>query len=243
VSKSFQVLDDQFDARLRRKTVFELPYQHWQIDETKFGTVLYQAEFGLGLVEWECRADWQSLDTDITSMQVVPATPGAEVSEKQTKYLEWQMLPPPVGSWVSVFGLPPVKIKQKEDHHSVEYFVHREVVEVFPVARDCGMTRFPGFRLDRSFEHGMSGAAVVYANRLVGIFSGPDYVAGLWPLAVHQHRLLETGAYVNLSGMFDSGEIQVSDWADVKGRVERKPCTDATGREYPCGGGHVVLNR
>jgi hypothetical protein len=102
---------------------------------------------------------------------------------------------------------------------------------------------FPGFRLDREFEHGFSGEPVPYDGRLVGIFSGPDYVASLWPLALMTYLDLDEEEHA-FEQLFDNGTIQAQDWMEVKGRVVRKSCENAlvaSSVESRCLRQHVVL--
>ncbi len=113
------------------------------------------------------------------------------------------------------------------------------VKSISPVTRDCGSWKFPGFTLDREFEFGMSGAAVFYDDALVGIFSGPDYVASLWPLAVHHYIDREKNQHA-MAELFESGAIRVRDWAAVNGKVGRVSCSE-TGNEEPCSKEHIVL--
>lgn len=246
VSVSFEELDDQFDAAYRRRTPLDDPYMVRTVSGTKFSTLLYQVDPRRVRKEWACSADWASPDTDITTMQVVPQTSGAEEAEKTMKFYEWQMLPPPVGADVRVIGLPPKLITNDGKDHYIDLMINSEpakVVGVYPVRRECGMWKYPGFRLDIELEHGMSGAPVFYDGALVGIFSGPDYVASLWPLAIHTYRDLNGNTYA-MADKFDSGEVKVRDWDEVKGRVERKPCAEATAGlpDYdPCSKSHVVL--
>lgn len=245
VSASFEKFDDQFDALYRRRTVLDDPYMTRIVDGTKFSTLLYQVDPNQIRKEWACSVDWASPDTDVTTMQVVPQTPGAEEAEKTMQFYEWQMLPPPIGADVRVIGLPPKEIKNDGRDHYIDLFIHSEpakVVEVYPVRRECGMWNFPGFRLNIELEHGMSGAPVFYDGALVGMFSGPDYVASLWPLALHTYRDREGNTY-SMADQFDSGEIKVRDWDLVTGKVVRKPCAEATAgsEEGPCSKNHVVL--
>jgi len=184
VSASFETYDDQFDALYRRRSVLDDPYVMRTVERTKFSTMLYQVQPSREPIEWACAVDWASPDTDITTMQVVPRTPGADATGKAMRFFDWQMLPPPVGGQVRIIGLPAEKITNDGRDHDIQLAIHSEpatVVEVCPVRRECGMWKYPGFRLDIELEHGMSGAPVFYDGALVGIFSGPDYVASLWP--------------------------------------------------------------
>jgi hypothetical protein len=80
--------------------------------------------------------------------------------------------------------------------------------------------------LDRDLPHGMSGGPVLQNGRLVGIFSGPDYVASLWPLAFMTYPDKQEVEH-SFARNFDSGKIRACDWSEVKGRPERVPCEAA----------------
>jgi hypothetical protein len=257
VSRSYENLDDQFDAARRRFTPLDTKHTKRIIDGTKYSTLLYQlpASYSgpgsaMGPLQWpspdaadsHVDVDWSSDDTDITTLQTTPTSPGAFEVEKLQEFFEWQMLPPPVGAQVRIFGMPGKLIMNHGDRHTARFDAHGDVAyvkSISPISRDCGSWNFPGFTLDRDFEFGMSGAPVFYDNALVGIFSGPDYVASLWPLALHTYIDKEKNQHA-LADLFDNGEIRVRDWDVVKGKVERVPCRE-TGNAEPCSKDHVML--
>jgi hypothetical protein len=259
VSTSFEALDDRIEGMRRRFTPLDTKYTSRLMDCTAYSTLVYQLPNGydgpraaMGPLTWpspdaadsHVLVDWASADTDITTIQTAPTSPGAFEVEKQQQFFEWQMLPPPIGSRVLIFGLPGRVIFNHGDRHTVLFNVHGDVANVAsisPVVRDCGSWKFPGFTLDREFEHGMSGAAVFYDNALVGIFSGPDYVASLWPLALHRYVDGKKNS-LEMASLFDTGAIVVRDWPAVKGRVRRVPCTE-TAVEDPCSTEHAILDR
>lgn len=257
VSKSYENLDDQFDAARRRFTPLDDKHMQRIIDGTKYSTLLYQLPVGyngpgsaMGPLQWpspdaadsHVDVDWSSNDTDITTLQTTPTSPGAFEVEKLQEFFEWQMLSPPVGAKVLIFGMPGKLIMNHGNRHTVRFNVHGDVAyvkNISPIVRDCGSWKFPGFTLDREFEHGMSGAPVFYDNALVGLFSGPDYVASLWPLALHNYIDKDKKPHA-LADLFDSGDIRVRDWHAVKGKVNRVPCNE-TGNVDPCSKEHVIL--
>jgi len=259
VSRSYEQLDDQFDAIRRRMTIFDSKYQHRLVDNTKFSTQVYQLPPGYdspgmanaplvypspNAADSAVDVDLGSADTDITTFRTHPISAGAVENEKLQQFFEWQMQPPPVGEQVLIFGLPGRIIMNHGDRHTVGFWVKGDVARVVsrsPVVRDCGQCNFPGFTLDTEFDFGMSGAAVFYDNALVGIFSGPNYVASLWPLALHTYIDSKEDRTVRvMSDLFDSGQIRVRDWSEVKGNVYRVPCSE-TGAEDPCSKEHVIL--
>lgn len=112
------------------------------------------------------------------------------------------------------------------------------------------MANFPCFRvrtkLANVLPHGMSGGAVLYNGRLVGLFSGPDLVASLWPLALMTYPISkeENARTIGFADHFKSGFIDASyDWNDVEGRPQRIPCTEivAGTDANPCDKMHAVL--
>ncbi|HVT05228.1 MAG TPA: hypothetical protein VHL58_17835 [Thermoanaerobaculia bacterium] len=259
VSRSYQQLDDQFDAIRRRMTVFDSKYKHRLVDNTRFSTQVYQLPPGYDrpgmattplmwpspdAADSAVDVDLSSPDTDITTLRTHPISPGAGENEKLQRFFEWQMLPPPVGEQVFIFGLPGRVIMNHGERHTVGFWVKGDVarvVGVSPVVRDCGQCTFAGFTLDKEFDFGMSGAAVFYNDALVGIFSGTKYVASLWPLALHTYiDSKEDRSERQMADLFDSRQIHVRDWSDVKGKVERVPCGEA-GTDEPCSKEHVVL--
>jgi hypothetical protein len=192
------------------------------------------------------RGDWLSFDTDINVLEVKPETPAAIAAAPELRYLDWYLLPPRVGATVRVCGYPGAEIDvDGEDHDRGMTFgmESAEIVEhLYPIAHH-GMGEFPTFRLDHVLDHGFSGGPVLWNERLVGIFTGPDLVSCLWPLALLDHT--EFGGPC-LADAFESGLIRALDWSDVKGRVERVPCEEAlAGRDdhHRCTKNHVILRK
>jgi hypothetical protein len=251
VSKSFGKLDSQVAAFERRKTPLDPQYAIHKM-KSEFATMIYQAAPPDDLVQWKVHVDWPSYDTDINALQVEPRTPGAVRVERELRYFDWQLLPPRVGKHVRIYGWPKQEIDivggegELQDHiqHVELWTYHARVVEHVAPIKAHGFGEFPGFRLDREFEHGFSGGPVLYDGKLVGIFSGPDYVASLWPLALMTYPDVNDVEHA-FAELFDDGTIEALDWDEVKGRVVRKPCQEALAGshvETRCIRQHVVLN-
>jgi hypothetical protein len=189
-----------------------------------------------------------------------PGSPAAEAAAPRRRYFPWQLLPPKVGSLVWVYGWPEQKIKIEEsgevvgrqDHNwSVELHAQpARVEEIITVPHLCQMANFPCFRISTKVENGlargMSGGAVLYNGRLAGVFSGPDLVACLWPLALMDYPISKeaNAPHVSFAEHFESDFIDVSyDWREVKGRVRRLPCKEiVAGTEAePCEKMHAAL--
>jgi hypothetical protein len=250
VSKSFGKLDSQVAAIERRMTPLDPQYMIRKL-KSEFATMVYQAAPQDDLVQWKVNVDWPSYDTDINVLQVEPRTPGAEKAEREHRYFEWQLLPPRVGAHVRVYGWPKPKIDiapgegglENHTQHVELWAYPARVVEYISPIKAHGFGEFPGFRLDREFEHGFSGGPVLYDGRLVGIFSGPDYVASLWPLALMTYPDVNDVEHA-IAKLLDSGVIQAADWNSVKGCVVRKACEEALADsdvDVRCARQHVVL--
>jgi hypothetical protein len=249
VSKSYWKLDSRFEGLQRRRTLFDAQYGKEKM-LSEFAALVYSpmwsAQFGDEPVHWGVKTDWASYDTDITTIVVEPRTANAARIEAELRYLDWQLLPPKVGKWVRVFGLPEQEHRIEDNEHQTEAYVWiqpAKIIEhVYPILGH-GMFEFPGFLLDRELGHGASGGAVLYDDRLVGIFCGPTMVASLWPLAIHNYLDVD-GDERPLAGLLDNDTIHGVDWDEVRGRVQRKTCEDALAGsvvESRCEKQHVVL--
>ncbi len=248
VSKSYRKLAPGFDAKQRRAIPLQPQYERKKV-ESEFASIVYSfTDRPDDPVHWKVNTDWPSYDTDITTIVVEPRTPAAEKREPELRYLDWQLLPPRIGKMVYVYGFPGQRHRIKHNDHQsqVELWIQpaRVVDHVYPMQAHA-LGEFPGFRLDREMGHGASGAAVVYDDRLVGIFSGPTLVASLWPLAIHMYLDIDE-VEQPIADLFENGTINAVDWDEVKGRVERQPCDVAlagSSIESRCEKNHVTLLR
>jgi len=268
VSKSFEKLDDGVEAIQRRSSILADQYAI-QPAVTQYSSLVYQASTVRMPSEadslfWRVMVDWYSPDTDITVLQMEPVSPASRrAAQDGMAFMEWQLLPPGCGSEVDVFGFPHVKIRVDPDVHvqDIRLISHTvRVVETFDVLQTHGFTSFPGFQVDRDLEHGFSGGPVFYHGRLIGIFSGPNYVSSLWPLVIHEYPPREDNLDIDvtnagsirkplrmrrLSELFESGIIQAIDFGEVRPRVRRVPCEEALGNsriQSRCNAKHVILN-
>jgi len=176
--------------------------------------------------------NWPSYDTDINALELEPSSPAAAAEEREQRYFDWYLLPPPIGEIVRVYGFPKAEVVVEGLDHlinaNLDVAVMRVVDHFYPI-HDHGMANFPVFQLHRELDEGFSGGRGLWNDKLVGLFSGPAFVASLWPTA------LLTYPYACLSGQrsfaehFDSDFISTWDWSEVKGRVERVPCAEALG--------------
>ncbi len=260
VGKGFEHLDPQFDALHRRRSPLDNQYKYKKVIPD-YSTMAYQMPTYKGeLVSWFVDVGWCSGDTDIEALVVLPGSPAAEAAAPDLRYFTWQLLPPKPGELVWVYGWPEQKIKIQEDaevegrhNHEWKVELHAQparVEEIFCVPHLYPLAEFPCFRVTTKVEnglaHGMSGGAVLYNGRLVGVFSGPDLVACLWPLALMTYPISkeEKAPETSFADHFDSGFIDASyDWAGVKGRPMRMPCAEAVASKdiEPCDRMHILL--
>lgn len=246
VTSSFSKLDPQVEALIRRRTPLDPQYRVQRV-KSESAALVFQEPLQEEPVTWKLKVTWASHDTDVTAVCFEPVSaPALRAAVKGFEYLPWQLLPPRVGKIVRVYGFPQPEIDVVAENHvgDVLYQVsYARVEEQFSPIRVHGFGAFPGFRIDRPLEHGLSGGAVVYDGKLVGIFSGPDYVACLWPLALMTYP--DAGeAEQSFADHFDSQLIRAFDWADVKGRVKRWECVEAlegSAVESRCDRKHAVL--
>lgn len=249
VGKSFEKFDPQFDALNRRKTPLDPQYQTKPV-VGEFATMIYQvprynpAPVGEDQIFWKPLTGFGSFDTDIMSIVAEPRTRAARDLEGQQRFLDWHLLPPPVGALVRVFGLPEQQIEIEREDHSVSADVWMWAARVERHHRFFahGFGDFPVYELHREMPGGFSGAPVIYKGRLAGIFVGPALVACLWPLAIHTYQD-EGKRECAFADLFETEAINVCDWADVKGRVHRVPCAELVAglNVDPCLKTHVAL--
>jgi hypothetical protein len=222
VTQAFTKFDPQFEA-LQRSTRGFFPRRVSESVQTAIPIAIYGDHDSKASVEWRLRVIYQSIDTDISVLVLWP-TPDQSRQRGDADYLPWQLLPPRLGAHVRVYGFPRPKIDIDGPVHSgsMELWMRRAtVVEHAPTFRDHGFCHFPGYVLDVELPPGMSGAAVVHEGRLAGIFTGPDYVSSLWPLALIDYPVTENVTF-SFAEHFDTGIIDAVDWDRVKGRVERR---------------------
>jgi len=250
VTKSFFKLDPQYEALHRRSSPLDPQYRVIK-RKSEFASLMYQAPYDGEEMNWMPEVTWPSHDTDITCMVLEPRSDAAVRLAPTLKFFGWELLPPKTGSVVTVYGWPGPKINisggedTKEIHDlAVELRVESAfVTEYCPVMKEHGLREFPGFVLDRELPHGFSGGPVMQNGRLVGIFSGPDFVASLWPLALMTYPNKDEVEHA-FAEHFDRGDIGVRDWPEVKGRAERVPCDEAlagSALESRCPKQHGVL--
>lgn len=250
VAQSFRRLDPQNDAFERRRSPLDSQYRVVRV-QSEYAALAYQLTGGETpsadqVPLWKLRVNWPSFDTDISILELEPETEAATRRELLQRYVDWYLLPPPLNSWVSVFGLPDARIEIEGDNHDIEIPLEIAVCKVrriFQPIHVHGMAEFPVFELDRELPHGFSGGPVFWNDKLVGIFSGPAFVSSLWPLVLLTYPQSDSESDKAFKDHLESGRIHAWDWADVKGRVTRLPCAEALGPgdRSVCTKSHAVL--
>lgn len=245
VSKGFEKLDPQFDAIQRRKSPLDPQYQTIRV-RVEYAALVYQMPDGGQELRWKPEVDWGSHDTDIDAIVLTPDTAAAIAVAPTLRFFPWQLRPPPKGALVRLYGWPDQVIEIEGSNHELTLELHAQratVVEsIYPMMAH-GFGDFPAFRVDKEYAHGFSGGPVLYNRKLVGIFSGPDLVSCLWPLALHTYEDTAGRKYA-FADHFDSGFIDAVDWDEVKGHVFRVPCEEAlegTSIDTRCPKQHVVF--
>jgi len=269
VSRGFEKLDDRIEAAQRRTSVFADQYAPLPT-VTQYAGLLFQAPnirmpSQEDIPYWSGVVDWHSPDTDITTLHAEPITAASKKAANDgMAFLNWQLLPPDRGAEVDIFGFPGVKITVDSGFHIQDVRLCSEtvrVVEVFDVLQVHGFTGFPGFQVDRELAHGFSGGPVLYKGKLVGIFSGPDYVSALWPLLLHDYpdrsdnldislndggRIAKPLVMRQFADLFETGAIRALDYPAVAGRIRRVPCVEALASstiDSRCDKRHITLMR
>jgi hypothetical protein len=168
-------------------------------------------------------------------LQIIPETEGAELLETicEPAYFDWQLLPPPRGAEVKLYGFPKAEITSDgKDHVGQIPFVEQDgvVEDIFEPIRTHRMLEFPCYRISKPVDHGFSGGPVFCEGKLAGIVSaGSSYdphtwIASLWPLALLTYGL--TGQERRFSDLLDSRVLLSQDWENIRDRVDRYDCTD-----------------
>ncbi len=233
----------------RRKTPLDPQYEV-KVVSSQFASMVYQASpwnpapEGEDQILWRVVSTFGSADTDVASILVEPRTEAARSTESAQRFFEWQLLPPRVGTLVTVYGLPEQRIEVEQENHSVgaDVWWWNARVERHHRFFAHGFGDFPVYELHRELPGGFSGAPVLHNGRLAGIFIGPALVACLWPLALHSYQD-GAGRVHSFEDHFNEGLIDARDWEEVKGRVQRVPCSEVVvGLDMkPCPKNHVVL--
>jgi hypothetical protein len=227
---ALHIIEDFNNRMDRRRTI--RPERPIEI-QTQYSTTLVQivdwyAENPRPTASWRggltCTGPW----TDVAITKVSAHMGETELAQSlmQTRFFEWSLLPPPVGSEVAMLGYPLSKVEWDgarviNTAIKLEPVVAR-VIDVYPV-RKKGKDRWPCFVVDKPVDGGFSGGPVFFDDKLCGITSsaveleGGTNVVSMWPVTLLAHDFGASGK-IDCSGLLDSGAIQAADWATVKPR-------------------------
>lgn len=195
---------------------------------------------------WHVDRSWASSHTDIILLQV---SAESEVIKAQppSRFFEWRLLPPPVGSIVWAIGFPQLDIRPDGRYVTcgVRFTLQGlHVTKIYPLLRDRGMLNFPCFEVDEYLDHGFSGGPVFYEGKLCGLVSSGrnfegerrSYIASPWPLTLMDYSN-ETGQQTRFGDLLERGVIVGSDWQITRRIISKgedelgNPCVfiDTTG--------------
>jgi hypothetical protein len=225
------------DLDTRTEGYFELPHSSalFQVCEP-FGPAPRSAI-------WQVHRTWDPIVTDICYMEV--SAEGGEAVGMQfqmpTRFFEWSLLPPPIGSHVAMLGFPKTEIKISGGlmNIGVSYVLQvGAVTDVYELKRDCGIYRFPCFRIDKPVDHGFSGGPVFWQDQLCGIVSGGSvddgtYAASMWPLCLMNYAYPDQGELGHkraFGDLFEDGVLRAADWPSIKHHISKQ--YDTLGRAY-----------
>jgi hypothetical protein len=251
VAQSFRRLDSRSDSWDRRKSPLDSQYRTFSVT-SEYAALVYQVTGNAHLppeekqIRWKVNVNWPSHDTDINVMRLEPNSTAAEGVQREQRYFDWYLKPPPKGAIVRVYGFPKADVVVEGVDHLVDVNLElavTKVVDHFYPIHDHGMANFPVFQLHRELDDGFSGGPVLWHDKLVGLFSGPAFVTPLWPTALLTYPDPFLDCERSFADHFESGLIHTLDWREVKGKVERVPCTEAVvgTAHQPCTKMHAVL--
>jgi hypothetical protein len=132
--------------------------------------------------------------TDLMLLRISPQNEIAKAYQWGGGFLELQLLPPPVGADLWLFGYPECHAENDNERNVITGDFKLEIVNARVTAvedfRRDSLKDFPGFEFVPAVKGGGSGGPVFWEDRLCGIASiglqGDDvqtgYAAALWPL-------------------------------------------------------------
>ena len=185
---------------------------------------------------WDVTRLWLSPFTDVAFLRLTPRSDSAR--NHKWRSAKMNLMPPPVGTWISGFGYhgSAVTLTENEDMIEVEWrdsptTTTGEVVEMHERRRDNSMLTFPCFRTNARFEGGMSGGPVFNdTGELCGIIctgstlaEGDNdhisYVANLWPSMGTEIDMdregLPKGVYYPVLELAKHGHIDAKHWERI----------------------------
>lgn len=180
---------------------------------------------------WHVDRSWASPHTDITLLQVSAENEEAKrlQAEMPSRFFEWRLTAPPIGSTVWAIGFPQLCIRPDgKDLVVGAPFTLQElqVTKIYSLGRDRGMLSFPCFEVDGSVQHGFSGGPVFYEGKLCGIvasgsaFDNRSHMTLLWPLTLMDYGN-EFGGTSRFGDLLDRRGVVASDWREIRNRISK----------------------
>jgi hypothetical protein len=182
--------------------------------------------------QWIVDCTWEPVWTDICLLQVAPDAGGFPGKRMQlpTSFFSWSLLPPSVGTRVSMRGYPSTEVGFVDGGRlCVDFnFVLQDatVIQVYELQRDRGMLNFPCFEVDEPVDGGFSGGPVFCDGTLCGLVCSTTVtgmsVASLWPLCLLEYDYPGIRGKTSIGELFDSCVLQSSEWKMVYSRISMR---------------------
>jgi hypothetical protein len=161
--------------------------------------------------------------------------------EMPSRFFEWALLPPPIGSQVLMLGYPETEIAIVDDKMNIGLTFALQigkVCEIHPLRRDSGMITFPCFHIDKPVNHGFSGGPVFWGDKLCGIVSSGSidngtYAATLWPFCLMECEFPGLGSFgskMTVGDLFEKRVVKSQEWPALRPRISKRH--DENGRPY-----------
>jgi hypothetical protein len=191
---------------------------------------------------WGVTRCWETPATDVCVLEAAPdnAAGHAMLTRSNGVFVEWSLLPPPVGAQVAMVGVPSTTVSIRDEGWSLNqpHLLQTGAVSaVCDIRHDRGMYTFPGFLVDQEIDHGASGGPVFWNGRLCGLVSGglggQTYVASLWPLCLMEIEYPNLGSLNrrdSIANWLRRGLVVSPDWPRIEKLISKR--VDDTGVEY-----------
>jgi hypothetical protein len=177
---------------------FEPEWRRWPKAETRAShfLVLSQKLYVRRPVEatWAVEEATPIPYTDLMVLRISPQNDVAKEYQWGTGFLDIQLLPPPAGADIWLFGYPECQAENDDARDGITGDFKLEISSARVTAvedfRRDSLKDFPGFEFTPAVKAGGSGGPLFYEDRLCGIACvgwqgegvGTGYAAALWPL-------------------------------------------------------------
>ena len=213
------------------------------VERASFALVACQIlDEGKSGVLWNITRLWLSPFSDIAFLRLTPSSERA--ANHKWRIPKMNLLPPDIGSRIVGFGYTESSVDIIETQNGIEVkwkdspiTTVGEVIEIHELRRERGTLKFPCFRTNARFGHGMSGGPVFnLSGELCGIISlglepsenHPEYIsyaASLWPsmgteIDMEREGITQGGSYPVLE-LAMQGYINAKGWERIT--IVKKP--------------------